>query len=148
MVDIGIKTPMKRRAKSQGRIIVGEEILRRIQGQGKMKKGDILTVSKVAGIMGAKHTSQLIPLCHQIPLDNIYIDIESCVDTKSLVVTAEVRAIHKTGVEMESLMAVTITLLTLYDMCKSVEKSMSITDIRLVSKEKVSDQVGPASEMN
>jgi len=112
-----------------------------------MMKGDILTVSKVAVIKGAKHISQLIPLCHQIPLDNIYIDIESCVDTKSLVVTAEVKAVHKTGVEMESLTAVTITLLTLYDtcMCKSVEKSMTITDIRLISKEKVVDQVGPAS---
>ena len=135
MVNVGGKTKMKRTALAQGRIFVGDEVIARICDQS-MKKGDIISVSRIAGIMGAKKTSHLIPLCHQIPLDHISVDIVPSQQSGSLLVTAKVEARHHTGVEMESLTAVTITLLTLYDMCKSVNKSMIVSDIKLLSKMK------------
>lgn len=141
MVNIGKKPAQKRTAIAEGRILVGQEILIKLsQGQSRMKKGDILSVSRIAGILGAKMTSQLVPLCHQIPLDHVQVDIKACDQTKSLIVRAQVETRHSTGVEMESLTAVSITLLTLYDMCKSDNKSMVITDVRLVSKTKTNIQ--------
>lgn len=133
MVNINDKKPVRRTALAQGKIIVGRETLDKIY-EGSIKKGDILTVAKVAGIMGAKFTSNLIPLCHQIPLDCVDILIKPCNDTESLVVEALVETHHKTGVEMECLTAVSVTLLTIYDMCKSVNKHMIITDIKLLNK--------------
>lgn len=134
MVPVGDKLAIKRIATAQGKIYVGQEVIDEFR---HIKKGDVICVAKVAGVMGSKLTSQLIPLCHQIPLDNVNIDIKVCVQSKSFVVTSSVQAHHKTGVEMESLTAVTITLLTLYDMCKSVNKSsMIISDVRLISKTK------------
>lgn len=133
MVNINEKSPVKRIALAQGKIFVGHQVLEKILDHS-LKKGDILTVSKVAGIMGAKSTSHLIPLCHQIALDYVNVDIEPCKSTGSLLVSAQVEAHHRTGVEMESLTAVAITLLTIYDMCKSVNKSMVISDLKVISK--------------
>lgn len=133
MVNVSEKPVVKRIATAQGKIQVGQEVL---DGLEKIKKGDVITVAKVAGIMGSKLTSHLIPMCHQIPLNNVQIDIEVCKKSNSLIVTAQVEALHKTGVEMESLTAVSVTLLTLYDMCKSLNKSMVISEIKLLSKSK------------
>lgn len=137
MVDVGQKPSNKRIAIAQGRIHVGHEVLAKIE-DNTMKKGEVITVAKFAGIMGAKMTSSLIPLCHQIPLDKIGVDIKSNHKSGELIVTATTQAHYNTGVEMESLTAVSVTLLTLYDMCKSVKKDMRITDIHLLSKTKTS----------
>lgn len=139
MVNVGPKTAVKRVATSEGRIQVGQQVIDRIMKSQSLEKGDIITVSKVAGVMAAKSTSQMIPLCHQIPLDHIMVDIEPCQRVSgALLVRATVEARHNTGVEMESLTAVVVTLLTLYDMCKSVNKFMVISDVKLVSKRKES----------
>lgn len=135
MVDIGFKIKSKRVAVASGGIQVGDLVLNKLASKS-MIKGDVITLSKVAGIMGAKSTSDLIPLCHQIPLNSIDVDIVPCRKTGSLVVTARVEADYTTGVEMESLTAVAVTLLTVYDMCKSVNKSMIISEIKLLSKTK------------
>jgi cyclic pyranopterin phosphate synthase len=99
-----------------------------------MKKGDVLTTAKLAGIMGAKQTSQLIPLCHPIPLNHVSVDLEVDEDERGIHVTATAKTEAKTGVEMEALTAVSVAALTLYDMCKSVDRGMRIQDVRLVSK--------------
>lgn len=136
MVNVGAKASVKRHAIARGYISVGKLIMDKII-ENSMAKGDIVTVSKIAGIMGAKLTSQLIPMCHQIPLQHVKIDIEPDKDEDGvLMVEAEVEAEHKTGVEMECLTAVSITLLTIYDMCKSVDHNMSISNITLVHKSK------------
>lgn len=137
MVDIGAKKIVKRTAVAEGRISVGQNVLEFVLKNKSISKGDIMTVSKVAGINGAKSTSQLIPLCHQIPLNHIKVDIEPCQQVAgSILVTATVEAHYNTGVEMESLTAVAVTLLTLYDMCKSMNKSMVVSGVRLVTKKK------------
>lgn len=134
MVNVIDKMPIKRVAVAEGEIKVGCEVITSIKSHS-MSKGDILTVSKVAAIMGAKKTGDLIPMCHQISLDHIDVEIfEKGEDT--LVVRARTEALHRTGVEMESLMSVSIGLLTLYDMCKSVNKTMTISNIRLIEKRK------------
>lgn len=135
MVNVGCKPKVKRVASAQGVIFVGDLVLKKIQDH-TMKKGDIISVARVAGIMGAKWTSNLIPLCHSIALDHVQVEIEPCYDKGFLRVVATAEAHHNTGVEMESLTVVSITLLTLYDMCKSVNKTMVISDIRLLSKKK------------
>lgn len=138
MVNVSEKPPLRRCAIAQGKILFGDVGLlsRILDSSPKMKKGDILTVSKVAGIMGAKMTSKLIPLCHQITLDHVEVDIRASEDECALIVEVTSEATHRTGVEMESLTAVSVTLLTIYDMCKSADKSMVISDIKLVSKMK------------
>lgn len=135
MVDVSEKNSSRRVAVSEGCIKVGKEILHQIEAQTN-PKGDVLTVARVAGIMGAKQTDKLIPLCHQITLECVQIDMKICRSTESIIVRAQVECHHKTGVEMESLMAVSITLLTLYDMCKSLNKSIIISNIKLLSKTK------------
>lgn len=135
MVDVGSKSIVKRVALARGRIHVGPDIIAMILNQ-TMKKGDVISVSRIAGIMGAKKTSSLIPLCHQIPLDLIKVDIKVNPEQGYLLVDARAETTYKTGVEIESLMAVSITLLTIYDMCKSTSKHMKITDIELLSKTK------------
>lgn len=137
MVDVSNKRDLRRTAVARGRIQVGLDVINGLaMHEGTTKKGDIISVAKVAGILGAKQTSALIPLCHQIPLDSIKVDIRVCESSASLVATASVVARRCTGVEMESLTAVTVTLLTLYDMCKSVNANMVIQDIKLISKVK------------
>ena len=99
-----------------------------------MKKGDVITIAQLAGIMGAKQTSTLIPLCHPLPLNKVDVQIEIDPANNRLVVTATASTSSKTGVEMEALTAVSVACLTLYDMCKAVDKSMVIGDIRLIKK--------------
>jgi len=101
---------------------------------GAMKKGDVLTVAQLAGVMAAKRTSELIPLCHPLPLTQITVDLEIAPELPGLRITAAVRTVGKTGVEMEALTAVSVAALTVYDMAKAVEKTMRIQNIRLVEK--------------
>lgn len=133
MVDVNDKSISNRIAKAQGEILVTKGILDNIKDQS-LKKGDLFTVAKVAGINAAKNTSQLIPLCHQVPLDSI--DIEFTVNdrTSTITVSSIVKTSYKTGVEMEALVAVNITLLTIYDMCKAVSKDMKIRKVELIHK--------------
>ena len=133
MVDVGDKDVTSREAIARGYISIQPETLRLIK-EGLMKKGDVLTIAQLAGIMGAKKTSELIPLCHPLPLDKVEVELElddakCCID-----VTATARTTARTGVEMEALTAVTVAALTLYDMCKSVDRGMRIEAVRLVEK--------------
>lgn len=133
MVDVGGKKPQRRHAVASGRIIVGTEVAALIR-ENKMKKGDVLTTARIAGIQAAKRTSELIPLCHPLPVE--WVDVRTELGGDDVLVTAEALYTGKTGVEMEALTAVSMALLTVYDMCKSAKKDMVITDIRLISKEK------------
>ena len=131
MVDVGDKENQLRIAKASGHIILAPETIRLI-GENLLKKGDVLTVSQLAGISAAKKTSDLIPLCHNIVLDNVKVD--ATVDKTGVKVKSEVRCYGKTGVEMEALTSVSIALLTVYDMCKAVDKNMIIENISLTEK--------------
>jgi molybdenum cofactor biosynthesis protein MoaC len=133
MVDISDKKTTTRTALASGVIHITPEILEAIK-KDSIKKGNVFTVAKIAGINSAKMTEAIIPLCHQIPLD--YIDINFDLQEENLIieVLASVKTSHKTGVEMEALVAVNATLLTIYDMCKGVSKDMQITDIKLLKK--------------
>jgi len=133
MVDVGGKEVTVREAVAEGLIRMQPETLRLIV-EGGHKKGDVLAVARVAGIMAAKKTAELIPLCHAIPLTAV--DIELTADEKRSAVycRSTVRTQARTGVEMEALAAVEIALLTIYDMCKAVDRGMTLTDIGLVSK--------------
>jgi len=133
MVDVGDKAVTHRIAVAEGYIQMQEDTLQRIL-QGEHKKGDVLGVARIAGVMASKKTSDLIPLCH--PLALTHVDIQLNVDEKSQRVhcVVEVKTAGQTGVEMEALTAVQITLLTIYDMCKAMDRGMSMGEIRLVSK--------------
>ena len=133
MVDISDKKPCLREAIAEGRILLQADTLRLIQDNG-LKKGDVLAVARIAGIQAAKQTQHLIPLCHQIPLSKVAVDFE--ILATGIHITGTVKTTAATGVEMEALTAVSIAALTLYDMCKAVDKAMQITDIRLLSKTK------------
>ena len=134
MVDVSEKDITHRVAVAEGTISVSGEVMDAIRG-GKVKKGDVLTVSQVAGIMGTKKTPELIPMCHPVALTNAEVTFE--VDTDACEIKAICRAVTdgKTGVEMEALTGVSTALLTIYDMCKAIDKRMVINDIHLVSKE-------------
>lgn len=131
MVDVGDKDLQTRIARATGHITLSEETVDLIKGN-LMKKGDVLTVAQIAGISAAKETSDLIPLCHNIVLDNVKVDAK--VDNTGVAIESEVRCFSKTGVEMEALTAVSVALLTVYDMCKAVDKNMVIDNIRLTEK--------------
>jgi len=131
MVDIGDKENQLRIAKASGHISLAPETIRLIK-ENLLKKGDVLTISQLAGISSAKKTSDLIPLCHNIVLENVKVD--AIVDKKGVKVDSEVRCYGKTGVEMEALTAVSVALLTVYDMCKAVDKNMIIDRINLKEK--------------
>jgi cyclic pyranopterin phosphate synthase len=131
MVDVGDKEIQVRIAKATGHIILAEETLRLIN-ENLLKKGDVLAVAQLAGINAAKQTSGLIPLCHNIVLDNVKVDVTP--DNTGVIVNSEVRCSGKTGVEMEALTAVSVALLTVYDMCKAVDKMMVIDTISLTEK--------------
>jgi cyclic pyranopterin phosphate synthase len=133
MVDVGNKVAQLRIAKASGHISLAPETIRLIE-ENLLKKGDVLTVSQLAGISAAKKTSDLIPLCHNIVLDNVKVD--AFVDSTGIKVMSEVRCSGKTGVEMEALTAVSTALLTVYDMCKAVDKKMVIDNIYLTEKTK------------
>lgn len=133
MVDVGEKPVTTRTAVAAARVLVNRDTFERIR-TGGMKKGDVLTVAQVAGVMGAKRTPDLIPMCHPILIDginlNLHLDEERC----SVEIEATVSCDGRTGVEMEALTAVSTAALTVYDMCKAVQKDMVISDIRLLRK--------------
>jgi cyclic pyranopterin phosphate synthase len=133
MVDVGNKPVQKRSAKAKGHIILSEEAIRLIK-ENTNKKGDVLTVAEIAGIQAAKRTSELIPLCH--PLQITKIDVKARIDDTGVEVTSEARCIGQTGIEMEALTAVSVALLTVYDMCKAVDKNMRIDNVQLIEKTK------------
>ena len=133
MVDVGEKPVSRRTAVAAGRVLVNETTFALIKSGG-MKKGDVLTVAQIAGIMGAKHTPDLIPMCHPILMDGIDLKLWLDEERRSVEIEAQTTCDGRTGVEMEALTAVSTAALTVYDMCKAVQKDMVITDIRLLSK--------------
>lgn len=133
MVDVGEKPVTERTAVAAGRVLVNDTTFELIR-TGGMKKGDVLTVAQVAGVMGAKRTPDLIPMCHPILIDGINLELHLDEKRKSVEIEASVSCGGRTGVEMEALTAVSTAALTVYDMCKAVQKDMVISDIRLVSK--------------
>ena len=133
MVDVGEKPVSVRTAVAAGRVLVNEETFALIKSGG-MKKGDVLTVAQIAGVMGAKRTPDLIPMCHPILIDGINLELTLTERRRSVEITAAVSCAGRTGVEMEALTAVGTAALTVYDMCKAVQKDMVITDIRLLKK--------------
>lgn len=133
MVDISHKSDTARIAIAKGEVLMRPETLAVIEA-GELKKGDLLTVAQLAGVMAAKRTSELIPLCHPLSLSQVEVDLELDSDLPGIRITASVRTVGKTGVEMEALTAVTVTALTVYDMAKAVEKTMIIHNVRLVEK--------------
>ncbi len=133
MVDVGSKPDSERIAIARGEVHLRLETLALIR-QGLMKKGDVLTVAQLAGIMGAKQTAALIPLCHPLPLTQVQVDVELSDALPGVVITASAKTTGKTGVEMEALTAVAVSALTVYDMVKAVEKTARIHNIRLVEK--------------
>jgi cyclic pyranopterin phosphate synthase len=133
MVDIADKPSSARRAIAAGRIVMQAETLELIQ-QGGHKKGDVLGVARIAGIMATKRTSDLVPMCHPLALTHVAVEFEADPDASAVecIVTAETTG--QTGVEMEALTGVQVALLTIYDMCKSVDRAMIISDVRLLEK--------------
>ena len=133
MVDVGEKPPTRRTAVAGARVLVSPDTFALIRSGG-MKKGDVLTVAQVAGVMGAKRTPDLIPMCHPILVDGIDLDLSLDEERCSVEIRASVSCGGRTGVEMEALTAATVAALTVYDMCKAVQKDMVITDLRLIEK--------------
>jgi cyclic pyranopterin phosphate synthase len=133
MVDVGAKADTERYAVARGEVAMRPETLELIRA-GNLKKGDVLAVAQLAGVMGAKRTSDLIPLCHPLPLTQVTVDLELDPQLPGVQITATARTVGKTGVEMEALTAVTVAALTVYDMAKAAEKTMRIQNIRLVEK--------------
>ena len=132
MVDVGEKPISQRVAVAAGRVLVNEKTFALIRSGGM--KGDVLTVAQIAGVMGAKRTPDIIPMCHPILMDGINLELSLDAGRKSVEIKATVSCDGRTGVEMEALTAVSTAALTVYDMCKAVQKDMTITDIRLLSK--------------
>ncbi|MBF0249456.1 MAG: cyclic pyranopterin monophosphate synthase MoaC [Alphaproteobacteria bacterium] len=133
MVDVGAKAETERTATAKGSVLMAPETLTKIQERG-FKKGDVLSVAQLAGIMGAKRTPDLIPLCHPLMLTSVKVEL-SCDPARNAVdIEATCKLAGKTGVEMEALTAVSVAALTVYDMCKAVDKAMRITDVRLTHK--------------
>ena len=133
MVDVSGKKPQRRIARASGRISLAPETLELVR-ENRVKKGDVLTVARLAGIQAAKATPQLIPLCHPLTLDRI--DVQARLTETGVEVVSEVTCVGRTGVEMEALTAVSVALLTVYDMCKAVDKAMRIEGIVLLEKVK------------
>jgi cyclic pyranopterin monophosphate synthase len=135
MVDVSAKPVLLREAIACGEIRLRTETLKLIDAQ-TIAKGNVVSAARLAGIMGAKKTGELIPLCHPLPLTHCEVNFEIPRSRDRIMITASARISAQTGVEMEALTAVTIAALTIYDMCKAVDKTMRITDVRLVSKTK------------
>jgi len=133
MVDVSAKDVTVREAVAKGRVMMAAETLRLVI-EGKAKKGDVLAVARIAGIMAAKRTHDLIPLCHPLALQSVAVDLSPDADGPAIEVTATVRVEGKTGVEMEALTAVTVACLTVYDMLKAADRAMRIEAVRLVEK--------------
>lgn len=133
MVDVSTKPPLRRTARARGKIYLQPETVAKIR-ENSIAKGDVLTVSRIAGISGAKITPQLIPLCHSLNLDHA--DVELTLEEDGVAIIGSSRCTGATGVEMEALTAVSVAALTVYDMCKAVDKDMRIGDIELIEKTK------------
>ena len=134
MVDVSGKEVTLRYASAKGKIFMSEECLRLLVG-GQIPKGDVFSTARIAGIQAAKRTSELIPLCHVLLLEHVKIDFTTDAEQSFVEASCEVRLTGKTGAEMEALTGVSVALLTVYDMCKAVDKKMVMTDIRLVEKD-------------
>ncbi len=133
MVDVTGKKPNLRIAKARGYIVLDKNIIKKIK-DSELKKGDVITVAKIAGINAAKKNWELIPLCHQIKLTGVDMSFKIMEEENKIRVIAEVKGIDATGVEMEALMGVSVSLLTIYDMCKALSREMRIEDIELLEK--------------
>ncbi|KAF0137247.1 MAG: moaC [Rhodospirillaceae bacterium] len=133
MVDVTAKAVTERTAIARGSVLMQSDTLRRIVDHA-VGKGDVLVVARLAGIMAAKHTAGLIPLCHPLPLTVVTVDLTCHPDRNAVDIAATVRLAGRTGAEMEALTAVSIAALTVYDMCKAIDRGMRLTDIRLVHK--------------
>ncbi len=131
MVDVGDKAVTRREGVATGRILMSAAAVAAIR-DGAVKKGDVIAIARIAGIMGAKRTSDLIPLCHPLPLTRVSLDLT--IEDDGVTVTALAATDGKTGVEMEALTAVSVALLTVYDMAKAIDKAMTITGVRLLEK--------------
>ena len=133
MVDVSSKDDTLRKAVASGRVLVNEETFRLIK-TGGLKKGDVLGTAQIAGIMGAKRTPDIIPMCHPIMISGVDIEFELNEEELAVEITAAAKCTGATGVEMEALTAVSVAALTVYDMCKAVQRDMEITDIKLLYK--------------
>ena len=134
MVDVGAKDVTERRAVAEGRVLMHAETLDLIRNAA-LAKGDVLATAEIAGVMAAKRTHELIPLCHPLPLNQILVELSLVEDPPSVAIRAEVRCSGKTGVEMEALTAVSVAALTVYDMAKAVDRGMRIDAVRLREKD-------------
>ena len=134
MVDVSAKDQTERTATAKGSVLMQPETMALIEG-GDVKKGDVLSIAQLAGIMGAKRTPDLIPLCHPLNLTSVKVELSSDPARNAVDIVATCRLTGQTGVEMEALTAVSVAALTVYDMCKAVDKGMQITDIRLTHKD-------------
>ena len=133
MVDVSRKEDTVREATARGRVLMLRETLALVE-RGAMEKGDVLAVAQVAGVMAAKQTGSLIPMCHPLPITSVDLRFHFDRETPALEIEATARVVGKTGVEMEALTAVSVAALTVYDMCKAVDRAMAITDVRLMRK--------------
>lgn len=133
MVEVGAKAETARLAVAAGRVLMRAETAELIAG-GRVGKGDVLGIARIAGIQGLKRTSELVPLCHPIRVTGVELELEVVTDPPAVDITATVRAHDRTGVEMEALTAVSVAALTVYDMCKAADREMTITDVRLLAK--------------
>ena len=131
MVDVASKQPTRRRAVARGRVLMADEVARAV-AERAVGKGDVIAVARVAGIQAAKRTSELVPLCHGLSVSSVEVDFE--VGEGSVEIEARVETVERTGVEMEALTACSVAALTIYDMCKSMDRSMTISDVALWEK--------------
>jgi cyclic pyranopterin phosphate synthase len=133
MVDVTAKKASSREAVAQGKVLMSRDTLSLIE-KGEIPKGDVFGVAKIAGIMAAKKTSEMIPMCHPLELTGVDIAFSSNADLGEITIEARVKNVGRTGVEMEAMTAVSVAALTIYDMCKSADKRIVLTDIKLISK--------------
>ena len=133
MVDVTDKDVTERRASAEARIVMAPATLDRI-AKGGFAKGDVLVVAQLAGIMGAKRTADLIPLCHPLPLSSVKVELRLDEENSAVTITADCKVTGRTGVEMEALTAATVAALTVYDMCKAIDRGMRIEHVRLLEK--------------
>jgi len=133
MVDVSAKAISERTATAMARVVMNTETLAAV-AEGNLRKGDVLAVARLAGIMAAKRTADLIPLCHPLPLTSVSVDLTCDAEGSAVDITATCRVSARTGVEIEALTAVSVAALTVYDMCKSMDRGMRITDVRLIHK--------------
>jgi cyclic pyranopterin phosphate synthase len=133
MVDVTSNDETLRKAEARAEVLVSDDVFKKLEKK-EIEKGDVLSVAKIAGIQGAKKTSELIPLCHNIFISNVDVRLNLDPDQKAVVINANAKTVSKTGIEMEVLTAASIAALTVYDMCKALDKSIVISNVKLISK--------------